>query len=166
MSMPTDDSTGTSGLVTAAVGRDRRSVRRGVVVAVAAAVVVVAAIVVAIVVLGGDHSRPAPPMTDAAKAAGAVRLTYPNRALPPPVVSIPVEGRDPVEVEFGDVEPGADGAPVASFALREAGDEWHRVELPAGGQADVLDVRVRVLAVHDGGSAKDDAVDVVLEPQP
>ena len=170
MSVPMDDEAQLSGPADSptvvADGRGRRRVGRRVGVAIGVVVVVVVAVVAAVVLLGGDDSGPVPPMTDEARAAGAVRLTYPNRALPPPIVPFPVEGEDPVQVEFGDVEPGADG-PVASFVLGTVGDDdWHHVELPSGGQTDVGGVRVQVLAVHDGESAKDDAADVVLEALP
>ncbi|WP_028045922.1 hypothetical protein [Cellulomonas sp. URHE0023] len=170
MSVPVDDGAERNGPGGSPTGvaddRGRRRGRRRVGVAVGVVVVVVASVVLAIVLLGGDDSQPAPPMTDEARAAGAVRLTYPNRALPPPIAYFPFEGQDRVQVEFDDVESGADGL-LASFAVRTEGDDvWHPVELPSGGQTDVDGVRVRVVAVHDGELPKDDAADVVLEPLP
>lgn len=147
----------------AAGGRSRSRARRRVRAAVGAAAVLL--VVGAVVLLGVDRSRPAPPMTDVARAAGAIRLTYPNRRLPPPVMSFPLPGPSPVDVEFGDVYPGESG-PVARFALAVHGGGRERVELAAGEQTDVLGVRVRVLHVYDGRSAKDDAADVVVEAVP
>jgi hypothetical protein len=127
--------------------------------------VAVAALVGGLVMFTGDPSRPAPPMTEQARAAGAVRLTYPNRQLPPPLTRLTLPGGRDVAVEFGGVEPGPDGL-VALMRLRVDGNDPEDADLSTGESADVHGVRVTVLMTYDGTWARDDAADVVLEPLP
>lgn len=162
MSTSVDDGAEPHGSVHPPIGAPDRRTRRLVSVAAGAAVL----LVLAAVLLGSHRSRPAPPMTEEARAAGAVRLTYPVRTVPPPIAFFPVEGRAPVKVGFFGVVSGADG-PLAEFAVgTDADEEWHGIELTAGGQADVGGVRFRAVAVHNGKKAKEDAVDLVVEALP
>ncbi len=107
--------------------------------------------------------REAPAMTSTAAAAGATRLTYQNRQLPPRPTRVNLgEGRQ-ASLALGDVFT-RDGVVTVRLSIGLADDQPSLVvrEIPAGRSVTVGGVTVRVVAAYDLPSPAHDAADVVV----
>jgi hypothetical protein len=129
-------------------------------------VILAGALVLALAAGGGLgyrawHGRQAPAMSAAATDAGAVRLTYPNRGLPNPPVTVTLTGGGKARLTLHDVST-ADGQAVAEIGVAGPEGTGSDVRIRSGGSARVGAVTVTVLNAYDLPDAAHDAADVTV----
>lgn len=136
--------------------------RTGLIAAVVAGVVVVIAAIAVIVLVTRDDSShvTVPPLTQAQRQAGVLRVSYPDRRLPdePTVATV---GGQRVTLYFESAHGTGDEA-QAVLRVGVGDAQPSQVTLTTGGSTTVAGVEVGLVAAYDTGDLATDAADVTV----
>ncbi len=108
------------------------------------------------------HPDPAPPMTDDARAAGAVRLVLGPRGTPPPVETVTVEGEQ-VRLSLVNVA-GSDADPTAAIVVwaSEGVSMGTRVDITRDSPAYIENLAIGLVDAYPRRRFQDEAADIVV----
>jgi hypothetical protein len=126
----------------------------------AAVLALIVLVVVIVLVTRDDSDTTVPPLTDAQRQSGVVRVTYPDRSLPdePAVATV---GDHRVALYLDDVEGSSRGA-QAVLRVGVGDAKPISVTLVKGESATVDGVDITAVAVYDTGDVARETADVKL----